>query len=176
LELSFYDAPDNCAASNTAMTAAYDIATATVAGLMAGNEFAVAAFVHPQLHKLAPRPHAQAAAALASRLGKAMPFWYGAALVLILGAAFEHRPVSNGPGLFILLAALLWVAIIVFTVTMLVPINNRIAKMNPEQPYDCWLQDRTRWDQLHQVRVVLLIMAFVLLLTGLFAGAASTAI
>jgi uncharacterized membrane protein len=176
LELPFYDAPDNCAASNTAMTAAYDIATATVVGLMAGNEFAVAAFVHPQLHKLGHSTHAQAAAPLARVLGKAMPLWYGIALLLILGAAFEHRPVSSGLGLFILFAAALWTATILFTITMLVPINNRIAKMNPDHPYDCWLQDRCRWDQLHQIRVTLLIMAFILLLTGLFAGASSTAI
>ena len=156
------------------MTAAYDIATATVTGLMAGNEFAVAAFVHPQLHKLDHSTHAQTATPLARVLGKAMPLWYGIALLLILGAAFEHRPVSNNPGLFILLAAVLWAATIVFTITMLVPINNRIAKMDPQQPYDCWLQDRSRWDQLHQLRVALLIMAFVLLLTGLFAGAATT--
>ena len=160
----------------TIMTIAYDIATATVAGLMAGNEFAVAAFVHPQLHKLSQSAHAQTAALLARVLGKAMPLWYGVALALLLGAAFEHRPVSSGPGLFILLAAVLWAATIVFTITMLVPINNRIAKMNPEHPYDCWLQDRCRWDQLHQVRVALLIMAFVLLLTGLFGGGATTAI
>jgi uncharacterized membrane protein len=176
LELSFYDAPDNCAASNTAMTVAYDIATATVTGLMAGNEFAVAAFIHPQLRKLGDSPHAQAAALLAGVLGKAMPAWYGIALVLLLGAAFEHRPLSSGPGLFIGLAAVLWAATIVFTIAMLVPINNRIAKINPEQPYDCWLQDRSRWDQLHQVRVALLIMAFVLLLTGLFFGYAATAV
>jgi hypothetical protein len=105
-----------------------------------------------------------------------MPIWYGVALVLILGAAFEHRPLSSGPGLFIGLAAVLWAATIIFSVTMLVPINNRITKMDPEHPYDCWLQDRSRWDQLHQLRVALLIMAFVLLLTGLFAGATSTAI
>jgi Anthrone oxygenase len=153
------------------MNIAYDIATATVTGLMTGNEFAVAAFVHPQLHKLAQPTHAQTAAPLASVLGKAMPIWYSVALVLILGAAFEHRPVSSGPGLFILLAAVLWAATIVFTITMLVPINTRIAKMNPEHPYDCWLQDRCRWDHLHQTRVALLIMAFILLLTGLFAGA-----
>jgi uncharacterized membrane protein len=158
------------------MTAAYDIATATVAGLLAGNELAVAAFVHPQLHKLGHTAHTQTATLLARVLGKAMPLWYGAALVLLLGAAFEHRPVSSGPGLFILLAAIFWAATIAFTITMLVPINNRIAKMNPEQPYDCWLEDRSRWDQLHQVRVALLIMAFILLLTGLFAGAATTAI
>jgi len=154
------------------MGAAYDIATATVTGLMAGNEFAVAAFVHPQLHKLAHSTHAQTATPLASVLGKAMPVWYGVALVLLLGAAFEHRPLSSGPGLFIGMAAALWTVTIVFTIAMLVPINNRIAKMDPQHPYDCWLQDRSRWDQLHQLRVTLLIMAFVLLLTGLFAGAA----
>ena len=158
------------------MSVAYDIATATVTGLMVGNELAVAAFVHPQLHKLGQGTHAQTAAPLAGMLGKAMPIWYGISLVLIGGGAFEHRPVSSGAGLFILLAAVLWAATIVFTITMLVPINNRIAKMNPEHPYDCWLQDRSRWDQLHQTRVVLLIMAFILLLTGLFAGAASTTI
>jgi uncharacterized membrane protein len=157
------------------MAVAYDIATAAVTGLMAGNEFAVAAFVHPQLRRLNNSTHAQAAAPLAAALGKAMPLWYGLALVLILGAAFEHRPVTSGPGLFIVLAAVFWATTIVFTVTMLVPINNRIAKMDPEHPYDCWLQDRCRWDKLHQMRVVLLIMAFLLLLTGLF-GSATTPI
>jgi len=152
------------------MTIAYDIATVTVTGLMAGNEFAVAAFVHPQLRKLDNSAHVQIAPLLAGVLGKAMPIWYGLALALILGAAFEHRPVSSGRGLFIVLAAVLWAVAIVFSVTMLVPINNRIAKMNPEHPYDCWLQDRCRWDQLHQMRVVLLIMAFLLLLTGLFSS------
>src|ERR1700733_5915116 len=38
LELPFYDAQDNCAASNKLMSLAYDIATAAVAGLMTGNE------------------------------------------------------------------------------------------------------------------------------------------
>jgi uncharacterized membrane protein len=150
------------------MTIAYDIATVAVTGLMAGNEFAIATFIHPQLHRLANSAHVQIAPSLARVLGKAMPLWYGLALLLILGAAYEHRPLTSGPGLFIGLAAVLWALIIVFTITTLVPINNRIAKTNPDQPYDCWLQDRCRWDQLHQVRVMLLIMAFLLLVTGLF--------
>ena len=156
------------------MTVAYDIATATVTGLMAGNEFAVAAFVHPQLRKLTDGAHAQTAARLAGAFGKAMPAWYALGLVLILGAAFEHRPISTGPGLFLLMAAILWAGIILFTITMLVPINNRIATMDPEHPYDCWRRDRIRWDLLHQTRVALLVMAFVLLLTGLFAVSATT--
>jgi len=152
------------------MAILYDVATAAVAGMMAGNEFAVAVFVHPQLRRLSDRAHAQTAALLASSLGKAMPFWYGLALVLILGATYEHRPVSHGPGTLITSAGVLWAATIVFTVTMLVPINNRIARMNPEQPYPEWLRDRARWDQLHRIRVALLVIAVLLLLAGLFGG------
>ena len=98
------------------MTPAYDIVAATVAATMAGNEFAVAAFIHPQLNR--------------------------------------HDPV--------------------FTITMLVPINNRIARMNPEQPHPTWLQDRSRWDRLHRIRVALLVVAVILLLTGLLQTASQT--
>jgi uncharacterized membrane protein len=154
------------------MTIAYDITTAALAGMMVGNEFAVAAFVHPQLRRLNDRTHAQAATPLAASLGKAMPLWYGLALVLILGAAFEHRPLSSGPGLLLALAATLWAATILFTIMMLVPINSRIAKMNPDQPHEGWLRDRARWDQLHRLRVALLIVALLLLLAGLFGAAA----
>jgi uncharacterized membrane protein len=153
-----------------AMTTLYDIATATVAATMAGNELCVAAFVHPQLRKLSDNVHAQIAPPLARALGKAMPLWYGLALVLILGAAYEHRPVFSGSGLLIAFAAVLWAVTIVFTITMLVPINNRIAGMNPQQPYATWLEDRCRWDKLHRVRVELLIVAVLLLLAGLFGG------
>ena len=155
------------------MTIAYDITTAAVTGMMVGNELAITAFIHPQLRKLVPRTHAQAAAPIAAILGRVMPLWYGLALALIIGAAYEHRPISNGPGLLLVSAAALWAATIIFTITALVPINNRIAKMNTEQPYDGWLQDRLRWDRLHQIRVALLTTALLLLLTGLFGGAAS---
>jgi Ca2+/H+ antiporter len=159
-----------CRIKNFIMASLYDIATATVAATMVGNEFAVAVFVHPQLRKLNDNAHAQIAQPLASILGKTMPLWYGLALALILGAAYEHRPISNGPGALIALAAILLAITIVFTVTTLVPINNRIAKMNPQQPYPTWLQDRCRWDKLHRIRVELLIVAVLVLLAGLFGG------
>src|SRR5258708_4223088 len=139
------------------MAIAYDIATAAVSTIMVGNEFAVAAFVHPQLYRLGNNVHAHAAAPLARALGKAMPPWYGIALVLMAGAAFEHRPVSSGSGLVITLAAVLWAATIVFTIAALVPINNRIARLNPEGTYEGWRTDRVRWDRLHRIRVVMLI-------------------
>lgn len=155
------------------MTIAYDIATAAITAMMVGNELAVAAFIHPQLQRLASKAHAQAAAPIAVVLGRIMPLWYGLALALILGAAYEHRPISNGPGLLLVSAAALWAATIIFTITALVPINNRIAKMNTEQPYDGWLQDRARWDRLHQIRVALLTTSLLLFLTGLFSGTAN---
>ena len=154
------------------MAIAYDIATAAIAATMVGNEFAVAAFVHPQLRKLADGPHAQAAAPLAGSLGKWMPFWYGAALALILGAAYQHRAEPHSLGL-ILASSVLWMTTIVFSITTLVPINNRIARMNPLAPYDCWREDRARWDRLHTIRVEVLIAALVLLLAGLFLGSAA---
>ncbi len=81
---------------------------------MVGNEFAVAAFVHPQIRKLSDNVHAQIAAPLASALGKAMPLWYGLAFVLIVGAVFEHHPVFSGAGLLIAFAAVLWAVTIVY--------------------------------------------------------------
>ena len=155
---------------NFIMAILYDIATATITATMVGNEFCVAVFVHPQLRKLNDSSHALIAQPLASALGKAMPLWYGLALALILGAAYEHRPITTGPGVLIALAAILWAISIVFSVTTLVPIKNRIAKMNPQQPYPTWLQDRCRWDKLHRIRVELLIVAVLVLLAGLFGG------
>src|SRR5260370_38838461 len=81
------------------MNIAYDIATATVTGLMAGNEFAVAAFVHPQLHQLTDNLHTRTAALPAGVLGKAMPRWSGLGAVLIFATPFEPRTASSGPGL-----------------------------------------------------------------------------
>jgi hypothetical protein len=55
------------------MPIAYDVSTVTLAPTMVGNEFAVAAFIHPQIRKLNNSIHAQTAAPLAAVLGKAMP-------------------------------------------------------------------------------------------------------
>jgi uncharacterized membrane protein len=153
------------------MSNLYDLATAVVTGMMVGNEFAIAAFVHPQLQQLDDLTHARSARVLASSLGKFMPLWYGISLLLILGTAYEHRPLASGPGLLITLAAVLWAATIVFTISKLVPINSRIAKMDAERPHKTWLEDRAHWDRLHRIRVVLLTVSLVLLLTGLFQAA-----
>jgi hypothetical protein len=58
-----------------------------------------------------------------------MAAWHGLALVMLVSAAFENRPIAHGPGRLIASAAALSTATIVFTVTMLVPVDNRIAKI-----------------------------------------------
>ena len=52
--------------------------------LLTGSELAVGAFVHPVLSKLQDAAHAEAAKPLARLLGKVMPFWYAAALLLAI--------------------------------------------------------------------------------------------
>ncbi|HEX7158849.1 MAG TPA: DUF1772 domain-containing protein [Edaphobacter sp.] len=147
------------------MAVAYDAIAATVAAAMAGNEFAVAAFVHPQLYRLDDEAHARAASLFAKTLGKWMPLWYPLALLLMLGAFWEHRP--GTPSMLILAAGILWALIIVWTILVLVPINNRISRLDPQRPYEGWRDDRARWDRLHRIRVGLLILAVFMFLMGL---------
>lgn len=51
------------------MSIAYDVQATSVAGILVGNEIAVAAFIHPQLYRMSGKVHAQAASVLASALG-----------------------------------------------------------------------------------------------------------
>ena len=135
-----------------------------VAGLLVGNELAVAVFVNPALHRLRDEAHLPAAAALAGVLGRWMPWWYGLAAQLLWVEAWVRR----WPGL-LLGSAAVWTLVIVYTVSALVPLNNRIAALNAPgrgaEGFD-WKLARRRWDALHRVRVVLLAAAYGLLVAG----------
>lgn len=133
--------------------------------MMAGNEFAIAAFCPSQFGRLSTRTHAEAAASMGASLGKGMPFWYALLLLFLIGAAFEHRPISHGFEAHCVCRISLG-RTITFTVTMLVPINNRIAKMIPRVPTTGWLKDRVHWDLLHRIRVAVLVVSILLLLTA----------
>ena len=104
-----------------------DILTILCAGLMIGNELAVSLFVNPVIWKLEDRSQAKALSLFAGTLGKVMPFWYASCLLLMIAETYLR---SHQPGLTLLLMAVaIWIAIIVYTVTTLVPINNRIARL-----------------------------------------------
>ena len=143
------------------------VTTLTVAGLLVGNEFAIAAFVHPTLNRLPDHAHAAGASALARLLGRVMPFWYALATLLACSeAALRRHETGTWPSL-LLVSAILWMASIVYTILALVPINNRVASWSPDTLPTDWKSLRTRWDQLHRWRVLLLFTAWVLLTIGI---------
>ena len=61
-----------------------DLIAVLVTVLLTGSELAVGVFVHPVLSKLQDAAHAEAAKPLARLLGRVMPFWYAAALLLVV--------------------------------------------------------------------------------------------
>ena len=60
----------------------------------------------------------------------------------------------------------LWALAILYSVTALVPINNRIASWETPTPPGDWKNSRSKWDLLHRRRIVLLIIAFGFLIVG----------
>ena len=144
-----------------------DKITITLAGLMVGNELALSAFVNPAMWQLESGAQAQGLSILARSLGRVMPVWYGLCQVLLTLESFLHR---HQAALVPLLAAtLIWAGVIVFTVGMLVPINDRIASLNTAAPTPGWKHDHKKWDSLHRVRILLLTIALLALTYALVA-------
>jgi uncharacterized membrane protein len=144
-----------------------DTITIALAGLMVGNELAVSAFVNPAVRQLESGPQAQGLSLLARSLGRAMPVWYGLCLGLLALESFLHR--HQAALVILLTATLIWAGVIVFTIAMLVPINNRIASLNTAALAPDWKQDHKKWDSLHRIRILLLAIA-VLALTYSLVG------
>jgi uncharacterized membrane protein len=145
------------------MMEALSVVVMIVAGLMVGSELAIAAFVHPTLDKLPDDVHLPAASALARVQGTVMPFWYALVLLLTLVEVVIQWHQFGRLPIWIATSAVLWMLAILYSVTALVPINNRL-KSNP--PPD-WKTYRRRWDLLHRWRVSLLTIALASLIVGL---------
>jgi uncharacterized membrane protein len=141
--------------------------TITSAGMMVGNELAISAFVNPALRRLANVPQAEALSILARSLGRVMPVWYGLCLALLALEWFLHRHQAALAAL--VTAAVIWAGAIVFSISMLVPINNRIASLNTAAPAPGWEREHRRWDVLHRARILLLLVALVALIDALVA-------
>lgn len=138
------------------------ITTIICIGLMVGVEFSVSAFVNPVLWKLEDNSQMQAIRLFAKKLGSVMPFWYALGLVLLLVETFFHR---HQPHILLLaIADGIWVLVIVLTLLFLVPINNRLARLENSSAFDSALSDHRRWDARHRLRVLALAAAMVLAL------------
>ena len=142
-----------------------DIVAILSIGLMIGVEFAVSVFINPTMRKLDYEPQAKALSLFAALLGFVMPFWYSLGLVLLIAETVLRRHTSALTPLTI--AVSIWAFIIIFTLAVLVPINNRIAKLQTTALPADWQQAHRRWDILHHLRVALLIIAFILALNAI---------
>lgn len=142
-----------------------DIVTVVCIGLMIGTEFAVSAFVGPILEKLESSAKASATRFFARTLGTVMPFWYALCLLLLIGEAVVRR--GEGAVMLLVAASGIWTAVILVTVLVLVPINNRVAKMGEGVFPQKLEREYRRWEMLHRCRVFALGVAMVCLCVGI---------
>lgn len=139
-------------------------ATIMCIGLLIGVEFAVTAFINPVVWKLDSAAQAAAFRLFGRRLGRAMPVWYIASLLLLISGTFtqQHQSrVLHG------IAIALWVAAIALSLLSLVPINNRMIRMDTNELTESAHRELREWDALHRVRIALLAVAMIFLLAGI---------
>jgi uncharacterized membrane protein len=142
-----------------------DIVTIVCNGVMIGVEFAVSAFVGPILGKLENSAKTQATRLFAQTLGTVMPFWYGLSLLLLIAEAVVRH---NQWGFVLLVTACaIWAVVILLTMLLLAPINNRIAKIEGELFPESLQREHKRWELLHRWRVFALGVAMVCLCVGI---------
>lgn len=134
-------------------------------GLLIGTEFSVSAFVNPILWKLEARAQAAAISLFARTLGTVMPFWYSLSLLLlIIEAAVRHHQSGE---LLLLTAIAIWVAVILLTILFLIPINNRMTRLNSDSFTEEARKAHKQWDTLHRVRIAALCAAMICFLLAI---------
>ena len=145
---------------------AFEVATIVVAGTLTGSEFAVAVFFHPRISRLEDAVHIRAAQALAKVFGIVMPFWYVFTFLLALALTFVAHVTRSTPWWLALVSAVLLAIIGLYSVLLPVPINNQIARWQPDTVPTNWRDLRRRWDLLHAIRVAFLIVALIFLVAS----------
>jgi hypothetical protein len=134
------------------------IVALVLTGPLAGVEFGVAAFTNPLASRLPDDAYRTVRSGGSRLLGALMPFWYIGTLVALIAAA-----VLSGDVIAIAAVALMAMALLL-TVTVLVPINNRVGAWKSDNDVDRELA--SRWDRFHWLRVSMLAATFVLLVVG----------
>jgi uncharacterized membrane protein len=145
---------------------ALEVAAIVVAGTLTGSELAVAVFFHPRISRLEDAVHIQAAQTLAKVLGMVMPFWYALTFLLALALTFVAHTTRSTTWWLALAATVLFPLISLYSVLLPVPINNQVARWQPDSVPANWRDLRRRWDLLHAIRVAFLIIALILLIAS----------
>lgn len=141
-----------------------NIFTIVSLALLIGTEFAVSAFVNPVLWKLDEFAQATAIRMFARKLGTVMPFWYVGCQVLLACVWVVGRGGMHAN--LLLIAIAIWAVVIVLTLLFLVPINNRMAKLDPQSFLAESRRAHHTWDAMHRARVAALTAAFVCLVAA----------
>jgi len=136
-----------------------DIVTTVCIGLLIGTEFAVSVFINPILERLDTGTRMQAISLFAKRLGTAMPFWYVLSAVLLITESVLRR--HTGVISLLATASTLWLTVIALTLIFLVPINNRMMRLDSSSSAEASLRQHRTWDLLHRGRVVVLVTSMV---------------
>jgi hypothetical protein len=92
-----------------------------------------------------------------------MPFWMTGTLGLHLVVLALTWRWPSACSILLIAAALLWLAIIVFSLLGPVPINNRVKAWDLHRLPPDWREQRRRWDRLNAIRVILIALAFLAL-------------
>ena len=145
---------------------ALEVAAIVVAGTLTGSEFAVAVFFHPPISRLEDAVHIQAAQTLAKVLGIVMSIWYPLTFLLALAVTFVAHTKGGMPWCLALASTALYALISVYSLLLPVPINNQVARWQPDSVPANWRDLRRRWDLLHAIRVVFLVIALILLVAS----------
>ncbi|MCA2243719.1 MULTISPECIES: anthrone oxygenase family protein [Mycobacterium] len=144
------------------MNHSIDALAVVITGLLVGVELAVAVFFNPLIARLPDDAFRAARGGAARALGTTMPFWYALSLLLLAALAIKERGASRD--WLYGVAGGLMALVVLLTVILLLPINNRIAKWPATGELSRDLA--ARWDRLHRLRVALLVAVFVLLALG----------
>ncbi|MGA8090489.1 MAG: DUF1772 domain-containing protein [Terracidiphilus sp.] len=142
-----------------------NVATILCIGLLIGGELAVSAFINPVVWKLDLAAQARASQLFGRRLGRAMPVWYIASLLLLVSETITHRHESHIGLLGVAIA--FWGAAIALSLLSLVPINNRMVRLDADGWTESTQRELRMWDGLHRVRVAVLAVSMIFFLAGL---------
>jgi hypothetical protein len=149
-----------------AIIMAIETVTIAVAGTLTGNEPAMAVFFHPRISRLEDAAHVRAGAIPGVRPWQGDTILLCAHLFLSLVATFVAHPVWSTAWWLALCSTALFAAMIIYSVLLPVPINNKVARWQPGSLPGNWRELRRRWDMLHAIRVVFLVVALILLVAA----------
>ena len=121
---------------------------------------------HPRISRLEDPVHVRAVQALAKVFGTVMPFWYALTFLLALAVTFVAHTTRSTPWWLALASTVLFALISVYSVLLPVPINNQVVRWQPDSLPANWRDLRRRWDLLHAIRVVFLVIALILLVAS----------